>query len=279
VAGYSGLRSSPSRNTRLRLRRDFGGQVIPTYKARQLWIVPKLIILGHYLEGRHMKQVVAVASLTLIISVAAAQIPVPDLNQTPNALREQRISRVIRSSSFFSPTISYAGYTIGGERLFGASLVLQYSMFQSRSESIDLLGGVMFRFRNVADPVNIEDYAPLGIRDPYNQGESTRSMLRGIRFGLGMFGADYTIYLAEGDVRPYVGIGGMVMAFPYQGTIGSTIAPDVKAGLLVNLASGFSGFAEVKHVFGLPFTLGAPSTAFKDLTGFAFGLAFVPRFN
>jgi len=32
-------------------------------------------------------------------------------------------------------------------------------------------------------------------------------------------------------------------------------------------------------VFGLPFTLGAPSTAFKDLTGFAFGLAFVPRFN
>jgi hypothetical protein len=71
----------------------------------------------------------------------------------------------------------------------------------------------------------------------------------------------------------------MVMAFPYQGTIGSTIAPDVKAGLLVNLSSGFSGFAEVKHVFGLPFSLGAPSTAFKDLTGFAFGLAFAPRFN
>lgn len=227
-----------------------------------------------------MRSVIAVASLTLIISVASAQIPVPDLNQTPKAsslLREQRISR--RSSSFFSPSMSYAGYTIGGERLFGASLIFQYSVFQSRSEAIDLLGGVMFRFKNVTDPVDLEDYAPMGIRDYYGHGRSSPSMLRGLRFGMGFAGMDYTVYLAEGDVRPYVGFGGMILAFPYQGNIASTIAPDVKAGLLVNLASGFSGFAEVKHVFGLPFSVGAPSTAFKDLTGFAFGLAFAPSFN
>ncbi len=225
-----------------------------------------------------MRNVIAVASLTLIVSVAAAQIPVPDLSQISNTPREQRISRVVRSASFMAPTVSYAGYTIGGERLFGASLMLQYSLFQSRSESIDLLGGVMFRFRNVTDPIDMEDYAPLGIR-PYNETHSSHSMLRGLRFGLAFVGTDYTIYLTEGDVRPYVGLGGMILAFPYQGTIGSTIAPDVKAGLLANLSGGFSGFAEVKHIFGLPFSLGAPSTAFKDLTGFAFGLAFAPRFN
>ena len=93
-----------------------------------------------------------------------------------------------------------------------------------------------------------------------------------------MLGADMTVYLAEGDVRPYAGFGGMLLIFPYQG-IGATIAPAMKAGLLVNLDGGFSGFAEIKHVFGLPFSVGAPSTAFKELTGFAFGLSFTPRFN
>ena len=227
-----------------------------------------------------MKQVVAVASLTLIISVASAQIPVPDISQTPNtpaSLREQKVSRVFRNSSFFSPTVSYAGYTIEGQRLYGASLMLQYSMFRSRSESIDLLGGVMFRFRNATDPVDMENYTPLGIRDPYNDKEASQS-LRGLRLGLMMLGADMTVYLAEGDVRPYAGFGGMLLIFPYQG-IGATIAPAMKAGLLVNLDGGFSGFAEIKHVFGLPFSVGAPSTAFKELTGFAFGLSFAPRFN
>jgi len=225
-----------------------------------------------------MKQIVAVASMTLIMSVATAQMPVPDVNQTPSAsLKEQMVSHTINRSSFFSPSMSYSGYTIGGERFFGAALTFQYSIFQSCSESIDLLGGVMFRFRNVADPVNLDDYTPLGIRDNY--GHSSPSMLRGMRFGMGIVGMDYTLYLADGDVRPYVGLGGMLLAFPYQGAVAGTLAPDVKAGLLVNLSSGFSGFAEVKHILGLPITIGSPYAAFKSLTGLAFGLAFAPRFN
>jgi hypothetical protein len=225
-----------------------------------------------------MKQIAAVASMTLIMSVAMAQMPVPDVNQPASAsLKEQMVSHTIHRSSFFSPSMSYSGYTIGGERFFGAALTLQYSIFQSRSESIDLLGGVMFRFKNVTDPVNLDDYTPLGIRN--NNRQSSLSRLRGIQFGLGLIGMDYTIYLAEGDVRPYVGIGGMLLAFPYQGSVGGTFAPDVKAGLLVNLSSGFSGFAEVKHILGLPITIGSQYGQFKNLTGLAFGLAFAPRFN
>ncbi len=225
-----------------------------------------------------MKRMVAVASLTLIMSVAMAQMPVPDIHQTPStSLREQVVSHTIHRSSFLSPSVSYAGYTIGGERFFGASLTLQYSIFQSRSESIDLLGGVMFRFKNVTDPLNMDEYTPLGIRRS-NQ-ESSLSKLRGIRFGLGIIGLDYTIYLADGEVRPYVGLGGMMLAFPYKGAVAGTLAPDVKAGLLVNLSSGFSGFVEVKHILGLPITIGSPYAQFENLTGLAFGLSFTPQFN
>jgi len=178
-----------------------------------------------------MKQVLAVASLTFLISVASAQIPVPDLNQPalrPSSSKHMVSPMSMHRTSHLSSMISYTGYTLGDERRTGASMIFQFSLFRSPSEAIDLLGGVMLRYKNVSDPVNESDYMPLGFRRPYSADTRSRSLLRGIRFGLGFVGLDYTVYLADGDVRPYIGFGGMLLAFPYQSTLIGTAAPAMK---------------------------------------------------
>lgn len=229
-----------------------------------------------------MKKAVVAAVLVSSITIASAQISVTDVNQTPRPTRyaSEQVIPVARRSSQLSPMVSYTGYTVGGKRLFGAAMIMQYSLFRSSSEAIDLLGGVMMRSQNTSDPVNLEGYTPLGI-ERYSTSSSYRSpsYLKSLRFGLGFVGMDYTVYLTEGSLRPYVGLGGMVLAVPSQAGLFGTVAPDLKAGLLADFSSGFSGFVEVKHVFGLPLSFGSPATPFRDLTGLAFGFAFAPRFN
>lgn len=233
-----------------------------------------------------MRQVLIAGVLISSMTIASAQLSVPDVNQTPGSARyasEQVLPRsAVRRTSQISPMVSYMGYTLGTDRYTGVSVMLQYSLFRTSSQALDLLGGVMFRGRNTSDPVNLDGYTPLGISyySTSSAPHSSPSYLKGFQFGLGFVGMDYTLYLSEGELRPYVGFGGMALAIPSQPTgLFGTIAPDIKAGLLADFSAGFSGFLEVKHVFGLPLSFGSPASPFKSLTGFAFGLAFAPHFN
>ncbi len=132
----------------------------------------------------------------------------------------------------------------------------------------------MLRYRSSSELIDVNDYTPLGIRNYFSRNQPTG----GIRFGAGFFGLDYTFYLADGDVRPYVGVGAMLLGWPYRSGFAGTIAPDVKAGLQANLTSGFSGFVEMKHILGLPIVAGG-SPPLRGFTGLAFGFAFAPRWN
>lgn len=231
-----------------------------------------------------MRQVLITGFLVTSITVGSAQISLTDLNQAPQkagSAGEQITARSsVRRTSQLSPMVSYMGYSLGSDRHFGSTIVMQYSMFHSPSASLDLLGGVMLQSRNTSEPTSLEGYAPLGIRRYSASSSSTSpSYLKNIRFGLGFVGMDYTMYLSEGELRPYIGFGAMALAIPSTAGLFGTVAPDVKAGLLADFTSGLSGFVEVKHVFGLPLSFGSPATPFRDLTGVAFGLAFAPRMN
>lgn len=231
-----------------------------------------------------MNKVLMTGFLISSITIASAQLSVPDLNQTPSAPRasnEQIIPRgTFHRSSQLSPMVSYMGYSLGSDRFAGGSMILQYSLFRTPSASIDLLGGVMFRSKNTSNQENLDGYSPLGLSRYSTSSMSTSpAYLRSFQFGLGFVGMDYTLYLSEGSLRPYIGLGAMGLAVNASTGLFGTVAPDIKAGLLADFSSGFSGFVELKHVFGLPLSFGSPATPFKDLTGFAFGMAFAPRFN
>ncbi len=231
-----------------------------------------------------MRKQIAVGAFVVMVAVASAQIPEPGLNTGGQTSQSQQFQRnTVRSSNYvpesrLSPMFSYSAYSLGGAKRFGPSLTIQASLFRTHSEALDISGGLMFRFRDSSEPTRMNEYSPLGL-NPYSYPRTPGSFLRGMRFGMGFAGLEYTWYLTESDIRPYVGAGGMIMAWPYEGQVAGSIAPTAKAGVLANVSSGFTGFVEIKRIIGLPFVVGGESPPINNLTGFAFGIAFAPRWN
>jgi hypothetical protein len=95
--------------------------------------------------------------------------------------------------------------------------------------------------------------------------------------GLAFVGTDITFYLADGQVRPYVGIGGSLAFWSYSNRFSGTVTPDAKAGLDVQVSSSFSGYAEVRRMFGVPNLFGWNTPKFDGLTSAAIGVSFAPR--
>ncbi len=232
-----------------------------------------------------MKKLAVVGCFIITITVASAQIPEPCLNVgSQSSQTNQQFQRTpVRSFAYvpeirLSPMLSYSAYSLGGSSRFGPALTIQASLFRTHSEALDISGGLMFRFRDSSKPARMDEYSPLGL-NPHTYPQSPGSFLRGFRFGMGFGGLEYTWYLTESDIRPYVGAGGMILAWPYEGQVAGSVAPTVKAGVLANVSSGFTGFAEIKRIIGLPFVVGGESPPLNHLTGFAFGIAFAPRWN
>ena len=228
-----------------------------------------------------MKRILAVAVFITMVGVASAQISVPCLitaAQTSQTLERNPVRRGYVPENRIFPVFSYTSYSVGGMQRAGTSLMLQGTLSKTPKEAIDILGGFMIRFRDPSEPVDASQYAPLGLR-PDEYPRSSRSFLRGLRFGMAFSGLEYTWYLTETDIRPYVGAGGMIMMWPYEGDLAGSVAPTVKAGVLATMSSGFTGFAEIKRIIGLPLVIGGESPPLRNLTGFAFGIAFAPQWN
>jgi hypothetical protein len=100
-----------------------------------------------------------------------------------------------------------------------------------------------------------------------------------LAFALGFLGPDVTVYFAEGDLRPYAGLGAQLVLFPYAGSLGTAIAPHVRAGLDVRLHSGLSAFLEVRHAVGLSQLASPSGKSFDEFSMVALGISFFPRFN
>lgn len=187
-----------------------------------------------------------------------------------------------RSGPTFGSMVAYGSFQLGDEDRFGPMLILQYSPSGRSTPAIDLFAGVLIR-TNPAGAVNPDDYIPVASMfapyySPYSNYRND-NLYRATQYslGLGVLGADVTFYLAEGDVKPYVGFGGALAFWTYSRRMSATFAPDAKAGVSVQVNSGFSGFAEVRRMFDVPNLAGLDAPRFGGVTSAALGVSFAPR--
>jgi hypothetical protein len=187
-----------------------------------------------------------------------------------------------RSTSRFSSMIAYGSFQLGDEDRFGPMLILQYSPAHRSMPAIDLFAGVLVQTGS-SGIINQDEYIPVAsvfapYYSPYSDYRNDNLYrMPHYSIGIGFLGADLTFYLAEGDVRPYVGIGGTLAFWTYSRHMNGTFAPDAKAGLSVQVSSGFSGFAEVRRMFDVPNLVGLDVPRFGGVTAGAIGVSFAPR--
>ena len=219
--------------------------------------------------------------LTLILFVAItrslAQLPATCPESTSVRVPQNRITRQagFQSRSAFAPIVAFSRYGLDGEFRSGMTLGLGYVPNRRLNPNLELSGGIILGSTGPAQEYVVSDAFPTMQRN--NRFSFPNGYYAVPRVGLGMafLGIGAVYYLADGDVRPYVGIG--TNAYMWRNYAG-TVTPDVKGGLDVNIASGFSGFAEVRHSIGMPNFFTSRYSTFNGLTSFAFGLAFAPRF-
>jgi len=187
-----------------------------------------------------------------------------------------------RSEARFGSMVAYGSFQLGDEDRFGPMLIVQYSPRQRSMPAFDFFAGVLVQTGS-SGIINQDEYIPVASMfapyySPYSDCRND-NLYRMPHFsvGLAFLGADVTFYLAEGDVRPYVGIGGSLAFWSYSRQLNGTFAPDAKAGLSVQVSSGFSGFAEVRRIFEVPNIVGIHAPKFGGLTSAAIGVSFAPR--
>lgn len=187
-----------------------------------------------------------------------------------------------RSGPGFGSMIALGSFQLGDEDRFGPMLILQYSPSRRSMPAIDFFAGVLVQTGS-SGTINPDEYIPVASMfapyySPYSDYRNDNLYrMPNFSLGLGFLGADVTLYLAEGDVRPYVGLGGALAFWSYSSRMSGTFAPDAKAGLSVQMSSGFSGFAEVRRMFDVPNLAGLDAPRFGGVTAAAVGVSFAPR--
>jgi len=228
--------------------------------------------------------------LVLLLSEGIAQIPEPDQEQpqTKSAVgsQAQKPPRTVRrSSSSIQSMIAYGSFALGDEERFGPMMLVQYSFNRTARPQFDVFAGVLFRTGS-SGPIDEREYVPLAshFAYPYHSYPSygdyyTDPYYRRplVSIGATFFGADVSLYLAEGDIRPYVGFGASFVFWSHLSSVSGTIAPNLKAGLDVRVADTFSAFGEVRRMFGVPTFIGPTTPKFDGLTAAAIGVSFAPR--
>jgi opacity protein-like surface antigen len=227
-----------------------------------------------------MKRILAVVML-FSISRLVAQTPEP-VSPEPPAKKAPRVANVrnsgYRSGSAFSPIFSFARYGLDGDFTSGFALGLAYSPNRRTNPQIELSGGVVLGRRGLAGEFVYSPplFLQKGHPDFAYGGRYYAVPL--YKLELGFLGLGSVIYLADGDVRPYIGAGLHLYGWQFQSSLAGTVTPEVKAGLDMTLSSGVSGFIEVRHAVGMPNLLSSQRSTFDGLTSFGIGFAFVPRF-
>ena len=217
--------------------------------------------------------VVLFAATTCSMAQVPPTCPEPVSSKVPQSRAPRQVSFLSRSA--FSPIVAFSRYGLDGQFRNGLTLGLEYIPNRRSNPNFEFSGGVVLGGSGHVQQFSVYEALPaLQRNDSFGFGNRYNAAPR---FGLGMafLGIGAVYYLADGDVRPYIGIGANAYAWRnYAGTV----TPDVKGGLDVNIASGFSGFAEVRHSIGMPNFFTSRYSTFNGLTSFAFGIAFAPRF-
>ena len=235
-----------------------------------------------------MKHTLIVALLILAASVVAAQekeitIPPTGAGQVTAGQSVNQMDYRAGGRQALSSMLAYGSFSVGGEDRFGPLLLVQYSPNRFSMPAIDFFGGVLIQTGTSSERIDGQGSVPLAsyyvpYYSPYsNYRNDNYYRMPNLSIGLGFVGADVTFYMLEGEVRPYVGFGGSLAFWTYSSHLSSTVAPDAKAGLNIHLSNSFSGFAEVRRMFGVPNLLDLSSPKFDGLTSAAIGISFAPR--
>ena len=227
-----------------------------------------------------MKRILIAATL-LFTTYAAAQTPDPvPVEPKAPTIPQISLSRYsgYRSPSAFSPIFSYGRYGIDGDYTSALIFGLAYSPNRRINPELEFSGGLVLGRRGVYGEFV---YQPLlyGRSSFMNPGYGGRYYtIPSYKLEMGFLGFGTVFYLAQGDVRPYVGAGVNVYSWQSQSSVVGTISPEARAGLQIIMASGVSGFAEARHSVGMPNMFSGQDSRFNGLTSFGFGFAFAPRF-
>jgi hypothetical protein len=188
----------------------------------------------------------------------------------------------IRGEREFGSTVAYGSFSLGDEERFGPVITLQYTPNRHSFPSIEFFLGALIQTgtSGVVDTRNLVPvqsyfapyYSPFS---DYRNDNYFRSP--NFSIGLAFLGSDVTFFLLDGQVRPYVGFGGSLAFWSSSSRFSGTIAPDAKAGLNVRVNSNFSGFVEVRRMFGVPNLFGWNTPKFDGLTSAAIGVSFAPK--
>lgn len=182
--------------------------------------------------------------------------------------------------SSLAPILAVSRYVINDEATTGPTLGLRYQSREFSSSRFSVFGGVTLSPNGVSyyesAPFLYYDHSqPYRLQPPIYGGAHRYSQFA---FGLAFFGFDWRVYLADGSVRPYVGVGAQMVSWSYTNTFTGTLTPDAKAGCDIRLTSGFTGFVEAQYSFGMPTLYGSRASSLRDITMFAIGVSFAPQF-
>lgn len=234
-----------------------------------------------------MKRASLIILALLVCSSLFAQLDETSLSLTPaTSATSSQAGGMTRgnawSRSSFTSMVAYGSFALGDEDRFGPMIILQYTPNRYWRPTLDFVGGVLIR-TGKSGYTDERNYIPLASQfapayssfsDYYNDGYYQRPHFS---IGLAFLGADMTYYLAEGNVRPYVGVGASFAFWSYLSRFSGALAPSAKGGLDIRISSSFSGFAELRRMFGVANFVGPNAPKFDGLTAAAIGISFEPQ--
>jgi hypothetical protein len=190
----------------------------------------------------------------------------------------------IRGDREFGSTVAYGSFALGEEKRSGPVITLQYTPNRRTFPAIEFFVGALIQ-TGTSGEVDTRNLVPIQSYfapyyspfSDYRNDNYFRSP--NLSIGLAFLGSDLTFFLLDGQVRPYVGLGGSLAFWSSSNRFSGTLTPDAKAGLDVRVNSSFSGFVEVRRMFGVPNLFGWNTPRFDGLTSAAIGVSFAPRLH
>lgn len=181
--------------------------------------------------------------------------------------------------SSFAPIVGVTHYVLDDQAITGPTMGLRFLSREYSSTRFSVFAGATLRpngfgYYRTEPFIYSDESQPYRLQPPVYGGAAPASRFA---FGLAFVGFDWRTYLADGDVRPYLGIGAQVVSWSSSGSWTGAVLPAANAGLDVHLTSGFSAFAETQYAFGMPTLFGSRVSSLKNIFSFGLGVNFAPR--
>jgi hypothetical protein len=225
---------------------------------------------------RTLRALLIVSLMVMMTCVILAQSDdVSDQSSRPGGVQ-------VRSDRGLGLGVAYGSLSLGDEERFGPVITFQYMPNRHTFPAVEFFAGALIQ-TGTSGMVDTRNLVPIqSYFAPYYSPFSdyrNDNYFRSPNFSIGLafLGSDVTFFLLEGQVRPYVSLGGSLAFWSLSNRFSGTLAPDAKAGLDVHVNSSFSGFVEVRRMFGVPSLFGWDTPKFDGLTSAAIGVSFAPR--